>query len=145
MNYEIKTSVVDGNLKRNRNLIKDAIASFEGKEIIIKIEKAKKKRSTPQNNYYWGVVIPLIQLGLKETGNPMTAEKAHELLRLKFLKKQIHVNEETGEILEYIQSTTELTTSQFMDFMVETQHFSLEYFNIIIPDPNEDLTLNFND
>ena len=145
MNYEIITSVVNGKLKRNANLIYDALNSFEGKEIVIKIEKVRKKRSNPQNRHYWGIVVPLVQQGLKETGNIMTAEMTHELLRLRFLKEQINVNEKTGEFLERIKSTTELSTSQFMDYISEIQQFSAEYFNINIPNPNEDLTLTLND
>ena len=66
MKFQIKSNVVNGNLKRNREQIKQAIASFEGKEIIITIDKAKKTRSNNQNNFYWGVCIPLIQSGLKD-------------------------------------------------------------------------------
>ena len=145
MNYEITSSVFKGKLKRNANLIRDALNSFEGKEIVIKIEKVRKKRSNPQNRHYWGVVLPLVQQGLKETGNIMTAEMTHELLRLRFLKEQINVNEITGEYIERIKSTTELSTSQFMDYISEIQQFSAEYFNINIPNPNQDLTLTLND
>ena len=52
MKIEIRSSVINGNLKRNREQIKQAIASFEGKEIIITIDKAKKTRSNNQNNFY---------------------------------------------------------------------------------------------
>ena len=145
MNYEITSSVFNGKLKRNVNLIRDALNSFEGKEIVIKIEKVRKKRSSGQNRHYFGVVIPLVQQGLKETGNIMTSEMAHELLRLRFLKEQINVNEVTGEYIERIKSTTELSTSQFMDYIAEIQMFSAEYFNINIPSPNQDLTLTLND
>lgn len=145
MNYEIKSNVSGGILKRNRNLIKDAIQSFEGKDVIIKIEKARKKRSNPQNAYYHSVVIPLVQQGLKDTGNIMTRENVHDLLKLRFLKIQVNVNESTGEFIERIKSTTELSTSEMMDYIAEIQQFSAEYFGIVIPDPNTDLQMVFND
>ena len=141
MNFEIISEVKNGSLTRNRNLIKDAIATFENKQIIIKIEKAKKKRSTQQNRFYYGVIIPIVQNCLKEAGHIMTNESTHDLIKLKFLKETLFVNETTGEVIERIKSTTELSTSQFMDLLAEINNFTFEYFGISLPSPNEDLTL----
>ena len=141
MNFEIISEVKNGTLTRNRNLIKDAIATFEGKQIVIKIEKAKKKRSTQQNRFYFGVIIPIVQNCLKEAGHIMTNESAHDLIKLKFLKEALFVNEETGEVIERIKSTTELSTSQFMDLLAEINNFTFEYFGVTLPSPNDDLTL----
>lgn len=143
MVYEINTNVKNGNLVRNRNLIKEAICDFENKEIVIRIERKKKKRSNPQNAFYWGVCLPLMQQALKESGNLMTLNDVHELLKLRFLKETILVNEETGQIVERIKSTTELSTSQFMDYMAEITVFASEYFGVEIPQPNENITLKF--
>jgi hypothetical protein len=142
MNYEIISEVKNGTLTRNTNLIKDAIATFEGKQIVIKIEKAKKKRSTQQNRFYYGVIIPIVQNCLKEAGHLMTNESTHDLIKLKFLKEALFVNEETGEVIERIKSTTELSTSQFMDLLAEINNFTFEYFGVSLPSPNDDLTLN---
>lgn len=141
MIYEIRTNVENGNLKRNRNLIKDAIASFEGKEITIKIEKAKKKRSNPQNAYMWGVVIPIVQNCLKDSGNVFSGSQTHELLKYKFLKETILVNETTGEFVERIKSSTELSTSQMMDYFAEIREWVFDFWGVQIPEPNESLTL----
>jgi hypothetical protein len=142
MNYEITSEVKNGTLTRNTNLIKDAIQTFEGKQIVIKIEKAKKKRSTQQNRFYYGVIIPIVQNCLKEAGHIMTNESTHDLIKLKFLKEALFVNEETGEVIERIKSTTELSTSQFMDLLAEINNFTFEYFGVTLPSPNDDLTLN---
>lgn len=141
MNYEIISEVKNGTLTRNVNLIKDAIQTFEGKHIIIKIEKAKKKRSTQQNRFYYGIVIPIVQNCLKEAGHIMTNESTHDLIKLKFLKETLFVNEDTGEVIERIKSTTELSTSQFMDLLAEINNFTFEYFGVTLPNPNDDLTL----
>jgi hypothetical protein len=142
MNYEIRSEVKNGVLTRNRNLIKDAIATFEGKQVVIKIEKAKKKRSTQQNRFYYGVIIPIVQNCLKEAGHVMTNESTHDLIKLKFLKETLFVNENTGEVIERIKSTTELSTSQFMDLLAEINNFTFEYFGVTLPSPNDDLILN---
>lgn len=141
MNYEIRSEVKNGTLTRNVNLIKDAIQTFEGKQIIIKIEKAKKKRSTQQNRFYYGIILPIVQNCLKEAGHIMTSESTHDLIKLKFLKETLFVNETTGEVIERIKSTTELSTSQFMDLLAEINNFTFEYFGVSLPSPNDDLTL----
>ena len=141
MNYEIISEVKNGSLTRNRNLIKDAIETFEGKQVVIKIEKFKKKRSTQQNRFYYGVIIPIVQNCLKEAGHIMTSESTHDLIKLKFLKETLFVNETTGEVIERIKSTTELSTSQFMDLLAEINNFTFEYFGVSLPSPNDDLTL----
>jgi len=143
MKIQIRSKVLNGKLNRNRNLLIDAIQSFEGKEINITIEKAKKQRSNCQNAYYWGIVIVILKSCLKSTGNNLSDNDVHDLLRLKFLKETISIKEETGEVIERVKSTTELTTTQFMDYIAEIQQFSAEYFDVIIPDPNSEITLNF--
>lgn len=145
MKISIKTNVKNGKLIRNRNLILEAINSYEGKDVLITLEKAKKQRSNQQNAFYWGIVIVIIKSCLKSTGNNLNENDVHDLLRLKFLKETIAIKEETGEVIERVKSTTELTTSQFMDYIAEIQQFAAEYFDAIIPDPNENLTLNFDD
>jgi hypothetical protein len=141
MKYEIRTNVINGNLKRNRNLILNALEAFEGQEVILTIQKAKKRRSNPQNSFYHGVVIPIMQQCLKDAGYLMTNESVHEMLKLRFLKESILVNEETGEYLERIKSTTELSTTDFIEYIMEIQKFAVEYFNTEIPSPNEELNL----
>ena len=141
MNYEIISEVKNGSLTRNRNLIKDAIETFEGKQVVIKIEKFKKKRSTQQNRFYYGIILPIVQNCLKEAGHIMTNESTHDLIKLKFLKETLFVNEDTGEVIERIKSTTELSTSQFMDLLAEINNFTFEYFGVNLPSPNDDLTL----
>jgi len=141
MNYEIISEVKNGSLTRNRNLIKNAIATFEGKQVVIKIEKFKKKRSTQQNRFYYGIILPIVQNCLKEAGHIITNDSTHDLIKLKFLKETLFVNEETGEVIERIKSTTELSTSQFMDLLAEINNFTFEYFGVSLPSPNDDLTL----
>jgi hypothetical protein len=141
MKYEIRTNVINGNLKRNRNLILDALKSFEGQEITITLQKAKKRRSNPQNSFYHAVCVPIMQQCLKDAGYLMTLEQTHEMLKLRFLKESILVNEQTAEYIERIKSTTELSTIEFMEYILDIQKFAIEYFNTEIPDPNQNITL----
>jgi len=141
MKYEIRSNVENGILKRNRNLLIDAIKSFEGQNVIVTIEKAKKKRSNPQNAYYWGVLIGLTIEGIKnEWGEIWGIEKTHEFLKGKFLFFE-RVNESTGEIARTPKSTTENTTTEQENYHTEIREFLKEWFNIDAPLPNDEIKL----
>ena len=137
---EYTGKVQDGKLEIvHRKKMAEEVKAFEGNNVVITIKRKKKKRSTPQNAYYWGVVVPIVQQGLKDAGfQGMSKEKTHDFLKLEFLK-DILVNEETGEAIGVIKSTTELSTSEFMDFLAEVQQWASEFLNVYIPDPNENL------
>jgi hypothetical protein len=146
MKIQIRTNVLNGKFKRNINHIVDAVKSFEGKDCLFTIEKVKKTRSNPQNNFYWGVVLPIVQNGLKEaTGEFRTAENIHYNILLKmFAPEREIINTDTGECITEKISSSEMTTTQFMDYIAEIQKWSAEFLGVDIPDPNEETTLNFN-
>lgn len=137
----IISKIENGSPKRNRSIISDAFASFEGKEIKITIERKRKVRSNPQNAYYYGVVVELLKQAIrKEWGEIWNSEKCHELLKNRFLYFE-KINEDTGEIIKLPKSTTECTTSEFEDYMTECREFLLEWFGVTVPLPNEQISL----
>jgi hypothetical protein len=143
MKYEIRTNVLNGNLKRNRNLILNALESFEGQEVILTIQKARKSRTNPQNSFYWGVVLQLVQQGLKDaTGEFRSVENIHYNILLKmFAPENEIVNIETGECITEKITSSEMTTTQFSEYIMEIQKWSAEFLGINIPNPNEEITL----
>jgi len=143
MKIEIESKVLNGKLETNRELLSDVIKSLEGKDIIITIEKRRKKRSNPQNSYYFGVVIPLMKHGFYNSlGEHVGTDEIHTFLKNRFLFKEI-VNENNAEIIKMPQSTTELTTIQFEEYLDKIREFGLEFLNITIPLPNQELTIDF--
>jgi hypothetical protein len=94
-------------------------------------------RSTQQNRYYFGSVIPAVKEGLKEIGyrEITTTEQTHELMKFMFLKKQI-VNENTGEVLETIGSTTKLSTTEFNEYIDRISQFAAEFLGVEIMPPS---------
>lgn len=108
---------------------------FTGKEIEVTIRKKRKRRSTEQNRYYWGVVVPLIQSGLKEIGEFVTIEDTHEILKIKFLRRQ-RVDENTGEVIfERTASTADLSTVEFLEYIERCALFAAEWLGVTIPEP----------
>ena len=143
MKVEIESKVLNGKLEKNRDLISDVIQSLEGKDIIITIEKKKKKRSNPQNAYYWSVVLPMMQTGFyNNLGEHVGIQEAHEFLKGRFLFREV-VNQELGEVIKLSKSTTELSTIEWETYMDQIRAFATEFLNITIPLPNNTLTIDF--
>jgi len=124
----------------NRNQFLKDILMFLGKEITITVEKKRRTRSLSQNSYYHAVVVKMVREGLIDVGYKVSIEQTHDLLKKTYLQKDI-VNEKSGEILSSTKSTTELSTSEFMDFIAEIQQWATEYLSIEIPDPGTQMIM----
>lgn len=141
MKVTLTTSIQNGVFKRNRNLVLTAIKSFEGKEVVITIDRLKKKRSNNQNAFYWGCLVPLMQQGAKDLwGEVWSIDKAHKHLSNKFVFHE-SINQSTGEITQTPKSTTELTTTGWEIFMTEIRIYLLQDFDIDAPEPNQEIKL----
>lgn len=141
MKVKIDSIVKGGKLGRNRNVLVKSLKEFEGKDITITIEKKRKQRSNDQNAYYWGVIIKLIQLAIIESwGEKKDSKQIHELLKRELNYIERH-NESTGEIIKDAKSTTENSTAEQEIFHENCRRFANEWFNIIIPLPNEQMTI----
>lgn len=126
----------------NRAELDRWIASHKDCTVSLTIEVKKKKRSTEQNAYYWGVVVPLVRDGLNDLGNEFSLEQTHEFLKKEFNYKEI-VNHNTGEIKTIPESTTDLSTFEFNEYKEKIQRFAVEFLGIQVPDPNEPLKIYF--
>jgi len=142
---EIITSISNNVFKRNRNLVLKAIKYFNDKDVIITFSKPKKSRSNNQNRFYWGCVLPLVQNGLLEaTGELRSVENIHyKILLPLFAPLNEIVNKDTGECISERLTSSEMTTTQFMEYIMEVQKWSAEFLSIDIPNPNEENLINF--
>jgi len=139
----MQTTTIIGNVENgkfvpnSKEYFKKAFESYEGKIIELSLKVWHKKRTNPQNSYYWGVVIELIKNYINDLGNDFDSDTIHELLRSLFLKttKEI-VNKESGEVktIEFIQSTTKLSTIEFETYLESCKRYAAETFDIFIPD-----------
>ena len=138
---------MNGKLARNRQQLADIIASFEGKEIEIVVDRYREKRSNAQNRWYWGVAVPLVQLQLRDIGHQFGKEQTHEFIKYEVAQKDASVIveetviESTGEIIHRIKSTTELSTFEFSQFKDVLQQWAAEAMDLVIPDPNEQVEM----
>lgn len=122
----------------NRKLFVQCLASFRGKPLTLTVERKKKKRSSPQNRFFHGPVLDILQMGLIDAGynEARSKEWVKDLVKYKFLRSEA-VSETTGEVIEVIRGTSDLTTSEFMDLMADVTQWAAEYLGIEIPDPGQ--------
>lgn len=111
------------------------------KQLMIRVDKRGSRRSTPQNRYYWGVVVAEVRLGFLEIGYDMTAEQTHDWLKEKF--NPVIVENKLGITIEMPGTTTQMTKTQFSEYIERIARFAAEYLSITIPSPNESLEMKF--
>ena len=107
----------------------------EGTILDLQIKKARNTRTNPQNSYLWGIVYPYLLEGFKQAGYvDVDIEVVHAFCKNQFNAGCIP-NMETGEVLTYARSTTELDTKEFGEYVDKIRHFALHDLGIIIPEP----------
>lgn len=100
------------------------------------------KRSNPQNRYYFGLVVPMIQSGIEHLGTELTKGETHEFLKSRFNVQEV-TNTDTGEMVSIPKSTTRLSKEQFSEYIGKIQQFAAEFLNIVIPDPGVQQMINY--
>lgn len=98
----------------------------------------RPQRSNQQNRYFHGVVLD--RLANSEIG--YTKDEWKEILKNKFLKKWVTLKDRYGKLeeMEITQSTTELNTKQFEDFMTSARQWA-STLGVWVPEPNEVLNV----
>lgn len=103
-------------------------SALEGKDVSVVISAWRKARSTPQNRYYHGVVIPLIA---ESTG--YTNTETHEILKQMFFSKEVTIGKKTV----LIATTTKENTVEWEEKMSMIRSWASGDLHIFIPEPNE--------
>lgn len=135
-------TIKNGILKiSHRNEFLKSISSMPDCRVKIEVSKLYKKRSNPQNAYYWGVIVEIWrQIILAEWGEHWSTQEVHEFLKYNF-NAEDKVNESTGEILKVGKSTTKNTTTEQEEYHLICREKAFEMFNTTIPEPNEQLEI----
>lgn len=114
----------------------------DGEKVTITVKTRRKPRSLPQNS----LMHAYMTIIANESGN--TLETVKSALKRLFLTREVTdkngglvFNPKTGEILKYIQDTSELSTIEMMIFTEEIRLWAMD-FGIILPLPDENHKLN---
>jgi len=134
---KIPCHVKDGR-PNNAKKLNEAFRAFEGKDVIVTIEKIKSKRSEQQNKYYWACVIEDERACIKEQwGELWSKDDMHSFNKVYFFGDE-KVIEATGEIVKVPKSSI-TTKSDFSEAIEKIKQFFLLQFNYRIREPNEEL------
>lgn len=106
------------------------IASLNGKPVELILRREKAKRSSPQNSYYWAVVVKMLS---EHCG--YDSEEMHEALKWRFLWRDGGV-EAGGSPLITAKSTASLSTKEFSEY-VEQCRMLAAGMGVVIPGPGE--------
>lgn len=107
-----------------------AMKRFPDGPVVVEIKTIKPQRSSAQNRYWHGVVIPLFA----EHCGYETAEMK-DVLALKLIPKEI-TDMDSGEVRIVPGHTSELSVKAFNDLIERAQRLGAE-MDIYIPDPGE--------
>lgn len=113
-----------------RRLFDAAMARFPEGHVTVTVKVSRPQRSSQQNRFLHGVVIPLFA---EHCGYDVDDMK--DVLALKLIPKEI-TDPVTGEVTTVPGHTSELTTREFNDFLERCQRLGAE-MGIDIPNPNE--------
>lgn len=93
-------------------------------------------RTLPQNAYLHGVLIPEFRKALNNVGYDVkNDEQAKLVMKNMFLSRTIE--REDGAVLEYVEDTRNLTTTEMSTLVDDVVRFSAEHLGYVIPLPNE--------
>ena len=112
-----------------------AILSFPIKKRLVITISDKSRRSDRQNKYFHACC--------KIFGDAFgyTKDEAKSIIKMKFLKRE-KVNEETGELFEYLLDTHKLNKEDFSELMNQFIVWAAQ-LGVIIPMPGENFEINY--
>lgn len=122
--------IANGRLQvQHRAGFEAAMARFPDGVVVVEVKVQRPQRSSQQNRYWHGVVIPLFA---EHCGYDLHEMK--DVLALKLIPKE--VTDLNGETRTVPGHTSDLSVKDFNDLIERAQRLGAE-LNIYIPDPNE--------
>lgn len=102
----------------------------EGAQVSVRVKVERPQRSSQQNRFWHGVVIPLFA---EHCGYDF--EDMKDALALELLPREV-VDVKTGEVHKVPGHTSSLTTKEFNELIERAQRLGAS-MGIYVPDPNE--------
>jgi len=116
----------------------DDLKQFKLKRVVLGLKRFVKKRTLPQNAYYWAVVIPILTRGFINVGyGAMTDIKTHSWMKRKYLLGEEKCDFDEMPVLEIIGSTTKLNIERFFEIMHDLHRYGAQNLGVKIPDPDK--------
>ena len=131
------STVKDGKIATNiAHGIRNRLSEMEGQKVVIEIKKGGR-RSTNQNAFYWGVVIPCVRDLFAMGGSTVTPEEAHCYLKEHVLGMVKVLILPDGKRQSIVETSTTLSTSDWEDNIEKIRAWAAQW-DCFIPYPNEE-------
>lgn len=117
-------------------LLKKAFRCHEGKRVTVEVKRFQKKRSDPQNKYYWKVVVKMVMDAMSY--DEEDKELVHEKLKWEcnYEMRVVGKGADRKEVRAPM-STAILSTVEFENYEERCRRWAANELNIYIPLPNE--------
>ena len=132
--------VQNGMLKiLDRQMFKQIVSKFGEEPFTLEVKAMSDQRTARQNNYYWGIVIPIISDHCGCDNEYMHAE-----LKAIFLSEKVVIKDkerglgQAKKTINMTKFTSELDKKEFADYIDKIKAWALSFDNIVIPEPEED-------
>jgi hypothetical protein len=137
LKFNYQSAVKDGNIQDSVWMeIRRDLKEFEGLRVELTIRKKRKSTSVGQRGYYWGCIVSAFQQGaLDMWGEEIDKQTAHENLKQYCNYKELVSND--GEVTKILLSTKNFDTLQTEDYYDRCRKMIYNFFNIVVPLPNE--------
>lgn len=93
--------------------------------------KKVNDHSRPLQKYYFGVVIPQMQLALNDAGYAVALGDVHDFIKqfCPVMREQIIIDK---KVFEHDRSLTDLDTQEFRDYIEQLAKWALDFLDAII-------------
>lgn len=120
------------------------LQKFEGKRVLIKIEKLGATRSIRQNSYIHALFGIFSKELIDYTGDEQYDPKTlKNMVKTKFLLRDVF-SAKTGEVTgQKVLRTRDLNKEDFAIFTDQVIRYAADEFHISLPQPGEETMLNF--
>lgn len=124
--------------------VRELMASLEDQQVEVCVRPFRPRTSLKQHRYYRGMVIELLVEEMRNHGvtgphgGPITHEQVHQMMAQRFLRESVLIDEESGEYMDIVRSTADLTTGEMASFVEAVRDWAYETFGLDIPDPDPD-------
>lgn len=139
---EYSGRVKGGDLVLPKRMRKEILQAFPDKPITVTVVQTARKRSSPQNRYYWLIlnfILPFIKDADPENNLTLKAEDLHEFFKGRYLGAVDKVISKDGDTIQVSRSTTDLSKDEMGQYIDSIAKFSIEMFNAPIPVPEEQM------
>lgn len=117
-------------IPEDKERFRAAFYGHEGKRVRVTVDRFRNRRSTEQNKYYFGVIVPAIGKAIGESD----LEAVHDMLKAEFNHQIVAIGDKEMKVPK---STAKLETVEFSEYMEKVRTFAAQFLSLYIPDPME--------